>query len=262
MDGKLRYRNGSAVLIGLLAAIFFNGCLTPYAIPKIKRTPNIDFDSGKTDVHAFRIEETDFRPYRFLSLPDDHSTCEYDICEIPIEAGAFLCHVSPQYYLCVNRGVGITGVLIGNSGKHVIHEMRVVLYRPGYISVVIYSDLGRKRVDCFDCVAQPEPLDWDSQVFELLSLCSLAKSPRTIPVSSEHRKVLLYLISECERLDAVFDATPKPLQHELDVESPDRLESVKELERSIKLQMRLRSRADELRRLAEAKTEAVETQKN
>jgi hypothetical protein len=255
MDGKLQYRSGVAVLAASLLALLLGGCLTPYAIPRIECTPRIDFDALKTDAHAFRVEGTVFmrQRFRFLTIPD--YTYEYDLCEIPIEAGDLMSHVAPQYRFCVNRGLGLAGNLIGNDGKHVHHFMQVVLYRPGYKLVTILADPSGKPVSVDDSVAEPEPLDLHGQVDELESLCDTAARPRSVPVSPEHRKVLLLLISECERLAELLYATPMPRQHELVVGTPDYSTPPVELNPTGPIQMKLRNRADELRRLANAGTE-------
>jgi hypothetical protein len=95
------------------------------------------------------------------------------------------------------------------------------------------------------------------QADELESLCSLATQTKSIPVSPEHRKVLLFLISECERLATVLDKTPMPRQHVLNVGTLDNSSPPVELDPNGPVQMKLRDRADELRRLADAGNESV-----
>jgi hypothetical protein len=137
-----------------------------------------------------------------------------------------------------------------------------VLYRPGYKSVTILADHAGKAVSLIDGVAQPEPLELQGQADELESLCWLSTQTKSVPVSPEHRKVLLFLISECERLAAVLDGTPMPRQHELVVGTPDSSTPPVELDANGPIQMRLRSRAEELRRLADEGTEKAAKPKN
>jgi hypothetical protein len=77
--------------------------------------------------------------------------------------------------------------------------MSILIYRPGYKTVEWSGG---------------EPFEWikakdfPEQVSDLTRLCSIALKPIRMPVSAEHRKVLEFLASECDRLATSIESTP------------------------------------------------------
>jgi len=119
--------------------------------------------------------------------------CEYEIQEVPIENSR---HVDAQRKLSVNSGLGFAGNLLLGNGMHVRHNLQTWIYQPGYRTVHL------SHVDKCEWSKQ---VDLNEQITDLISICSCALKPKTIPVSPEHRKVLQFLASECDRLEAMIE---------------------------------------------------------
>ena len=186
-----RMSSSRRLIIALCGAISIpavSGCLTPYAIPHVHSTPAIAPAIANDQVHAFRVERRDYYVRRFLMFPPTCTT--FEIREIQPDSDG---NIPAQRELSFNRGLGVPGLLLFRDGMHVIHHMRTILYRPGFGEVFVQ---GANDI--------PEPMKpvttLAEEVNALDRLASIASQPRRFPVSQEHRKVILFIASEYDRL--------------------------------------------------------------
>src|SRR5262245_23831937 len=197
------------------------GCLTPYCVPHIERTPTVQVDAN-ADVRAFRINEV-ARRKDFISLRPP-SSVRIGLREmVPDQEG----HLPTQRSISLSHGLGLLGKLVFiGDGRFVRNDMSVVLYEPGFEHIRIRPGERTPAV-----IWKPVPL-LEDQVRELDWTCYVSATPQReyglMPgsASPKHRDALLFFAGEYERLaelvgrDALqasvrassAESTPSPLQ--------------------------------------------------
>jgi hypothetical protein len=175
------------------------GCLIPYAFPKVSQTPLLSLGETADEIHTFRVDIT--RDFVDIS-GTDHCTLT-ELSSWP--AGWVL----PQTKVSASYGIFVFGVAL-NYPVYISHSLALKVYRAGYELVELDSwQLPTEIVwkQALDLAAQEDALD---RLYLLMEDENRATKPMlfwTIGLqlspgseSAEHRRVLLFGASEYERL--------------------------------------------------------------
>jgi hypothetical protein len=203
------------------------GCLVPYGFPKFDQTPLVSLGPDSEEIHAFRVDIT----REFVDIGGtDHCT----LSELTFTPGGW---VLPQVKVSATYGHYVVGIAL-NYPAYVSHALCLVLYRPGYELVELDSWEFPKQVAWKHAVgveAQEQALD---RLFlmekgnggfkrHMFGFGRIDSELGPGSESEEHQKALLFGAKEYERLAST--ANPRDSNFE-------------------KVQRRLKSKAEELRR--------------
>jgi hypothetical protein len=171
------------------------GCLIPFGFPTISQTPLLSLGKEAEEIHAFRVDIT--REFVDIGGSDD--------CTLSEVTSSTAGRVFPQTRLSATYGMYVIGVEL-NFPVYTSHSVALKLYRPGYELVELDSWEPSKEIVwkmAPDLASQEKQLDrlflMDNEEEE--SKWQLIK-PRLSPgsKSAEHRRILLFGVSEYERL--------------------------------------------------------------
>ena len=221
----------AALGVGLVLCPLLSGCLVPVgaAWPSVAVTPVLQANASGDQVRAFRVDTATSHGYIDLSCEN-----EYVLSEAPLSSGGW---VYPQGKVACDYFWYWNMIALSYTNlRH--HGVMLRLYRPGCQTVEVHSwDLPHevKWTGVRDLAGQEKAIDellstrganfWQAKHEHDLRLPTDEQAPEAwfqflAPGSKapEHRKALLFAVSEYERLSkaAADDAASKPIRERME----------------------------------------------